>query len=501
MFNANPGESCTATAAPSCSLWKTWRKNLLLFCSASVYIELCLHLCVYRSLDRYAVYLFLFGLLGGVLSSLLVSCLPGVARQIAGFLLIAAQVLFAEVQLVYQVIFGNFMPINEISMGGNVVTNFASQILYSIGRNLSTILLLLIPLPVMLLCLALRKPGALKRRLRWQQALASAGVFLGLLVITASLMLSGRNKPLSVYHTFCNVNTSTDSSYKKVGMLATTAQELRYMLFGSRSGTSSITPSSLGASSSPRTYSSNSYNVIESIDFAALASGTNDEALKNTDQYLATVIPTRKNNYTGLLKDYNLITICAESFCPWFISEELTPTLYTCTRAQLVTLLYRLESQTTDMVNYSGDVTGWMYAPESKDTLVNLLVSIDTVAHGSAGGSLQQANAAVSLVNLAMNESGKVEEAAKTYLAGMNATQKDFFSFQWQQALRQANVLLDGSEDPAILDDAGDAGFDLKAVSSAKVDALDKTVIKLLRDAGVTDEWKNHTDLEPFSAA
>ena len=112
------------------------------------------------------------------------------------------------------------------------------------------------------------------------------------------------------------MNISTDSSYKKVGMLATTAQELRYMLFGSRSGTSSITPSSLGASSSPRTYSSNSYNVIESIDFAALADGTNNETLKNTDQYLATVIPTRKNNYTGLLKDYNLITICAESFYP-----------------------------------------------------------------------------------------------------------------------------------------------------------------------------------------
>ena len=145
-------------------------------------------------------------------------------------------------------------------------------------------------------------------------------------------------------------------------------------------------------------------------------------------------------------------------------------------------------------------MTGWMYAPESKDTVANLLVSIDTVAHGSAGGSLQQANAAVSLMKLAMNEGGKVEEAAKTYLAGMNATQKDFFSFQWQQALRQANALLDGSEDPAILDDA-DAGFDLKAVSSDRVDALDKTVIKLLLGAGVTDEWKNHTDLEPFSAA
>ena len=205
--------------------------------------------------------------------------------------------------------------------------------------------------------------------------------------------------------------------------------------------------------------------------------------------------------------DYDSLSAYAREAMAWAVNTEilkgsnnrLLPDA-ACTRAQLVTLLYRLESQATDMVNYSGDVTGWMYAPESKDTVVNLLVSIDTVASGSAGGSLQQANAAVSLMKLAMNEGGKVEEAAKTYLAGMNATQKDFFSFQWQQALSHANALLDGSEDPAILDDAGDAGFDLKAVSSDRVDALDKTVTELLRDAGVTDEWKNHTDLEPFSA-
>jgi len=30
---------------------------------------------------------------------------------------------------------------------------------------------------------------------------------------------------------------------------------------------------------------------------------------------------------------------------------------------------------------------------------------------------------------------------------------------------------------------------------------LDKTVTKLLHDAGITDEWKNHTDLEPFNSA
>ena len=77
-----------------------------------------------------------------------------------------------------------------------------------------------------------------------------------------------------------------------------------------------------------RDSSSNSYNVIESIDFTALADSTDSDILKATDEYLSNATPTRKNNYTGLLKDYNLITICAESFCPWFISEELTPTLY-----------------------------------------------------------------------------------------------------------------------------------------------------------------------------
>ena len=308
-------------------LWKTWWENLLLYCFTGVYVELCLHLCVFRSLDRYAGYLVLFGLLGGALCTLVVSSLPKVLRQITGVFLVAAQVLLAEVQLVYQNIFGNFMPLNQVSMGENVMESFGAQILYCIRGNLPRILLLLLPLLAAILCLALQRAQALKLRLRRQQALASFAVLLVLLLTITGSMYAGRNKPFSVYHTFTNVDTSTDSSYKKVGMLATTAQELRYMLFGS-SVSIDITPSSLNTSDVPRIYSSNSYNVIEDIDFTALASSADSDILKATDEYLANVTPTRKNNYTGLLKDYNLITICAESFCPWFISEELTPTLY-----------------------------------------------------------------------------------------------------------------------------------------------------------------------------
>ena len=329
MTNTNQGSGTAAEAAVPMShgLWNTWRKNLLLFCLTGVYVELCLHLCVFGSMDRYAGYPVLFGLLGGALCTLVVSSLPKVLRQITGVFLVAAQVLLAEVQLVYHCIFGDFMPVSQIGMGGNVVVNFNSQLLYGIRQNLLKILLLLLPLVVVILCLALRRVQALRFRLRWKQAMASFAVLLALLLTVTGLMYVGRDKAFSAYRTFTNVNTSTDSSYKKIGMLATTAQELRYMLF-SGSGSIMITPSSLNISDVPRTYSSNSYNVIESIDFTALADSTDSDILKATDEYLSNATPTRKNNYTGLLKDYNLITICAESFCPWFISEELTPTLY-----------------------------------------------------------------------------------------------------------------------------------------------------------------------------
>ena len=95
----------------------------------------------------------------------------------------------------------------------------------------------------------------------------------------------------------------------------------------------------------------------------------------------------------------------------------------------------------TTKVDYSGSLTDWMYTPETEDELTKLLVSIDEVSYGSAGASLQQANAAVAVMKLAMDESGKAQETVKAYLEGMNETQKDYFSFQWQQALRHTNAL------------------------------------------------------------
>ena len=45
---------------------------------------------------------------------------------------------------------------------------------------------------------------------------------------------------------------------------------------------------------------------------------------------------SRKNKYTGMFKDYNLVYITAESFSQIAISKELTPTLYMLTNSGFI---------------------------------------------------------------------------------------------------------------------------------------------------------------------
>lgn len=67
------------------------------------------------------------------------------------------------------------------------------------------------------------------------------------------------------------------------------------------------------------------YNVMR-LDLSGTDSVS--DTLKSLNQYVGTLIPTRKNKYTGIFEGKNLILITAEAFTDTVIDEELTPTLY-----------------------------------------------------------------------------------------------------------------------------------------------------------------------------
>lgn len=64
------------------------------------------------------------------------------------------------------------------------------------------------------------------------------------------------------------------------------------------------------------------------IDFAQPISAQGDEDIRDMHQYFSSLPPTYKNEYTGKYKGYNLILITAESFSPYAIHKDVTPTLY-----------------------------------------------------------------------------------------------------------------------------------------------------------------------------
>lgn len=69
-------------------------------------------------------------------------------------------------------------------------------------------------------------------------------------------------------------------------------------------------------------------NVYDHIDFAKLGEEMKDESLASIYRYMASVTPTKQNEYTGLFEGKNLIFITAEAFTKEVIDPELTPTLY-----------------------------------------------------------------------------------------------------------------------------------------------------------------------------
>lgn len=65
---------------------------------------------------------------------------------------------------------------------------------------------------------------------------------------------------------------------------------------------------------------------VSDIDFDSLSS--NNDVISNMNEYFKSQTPTYTNEHTGVFAGKNLIYIMAESFDGYFLSEELTPTLY-----------------------------------------------------------------------------------------------------------------------------------------------------------------------------
>ena len=304
----------------------------LLYCLLlPVYLELLLHLFVYKSLTGRIVYPILFALAAGLFLFALFSILPQKLSRVLACVVTGLLCLFFNVQLVYHSIFGEFMSVWQVSFGATAIANFYQAMFYAILKAVLPILAMMVPLAVVIVL-----TGKLKilvfQPLGWILPVCAAVLCLAVHFAAVGVMALNNKNAFSVYRLYQSADTASEISVKNIGVLSTTRQEIKFLLMGKHPQGAEY-----GADSEflEMNFSDEFYNVSDT-DLKALYEKTDNPTLKKLDKYFGSRMPTRKHEYTGIFEGCNLVSICAESFSPLFISEQLTPALYKLTHGGFV---------------------------------------------------------------------------------------------------------------------------------------------------------------------
>ncbi len=300
--------------------WKDKLKALCFYMAVFVYLELVLHLVMYKSITPRIIYPILFALISGSILYIICNLYPRKASKVVGMVIIIFLVIYFEVQLIYHCIFGSFMPLSQVGLGAGAITNFFTQLLHAIWKNLLKILLITLPIPAAVLLF--KKNKVKTYGIKPAQAAGFVAVTIILSAITLFTLHAFNTHVGSAYAILVDPNSSTEACVRNTGLAATTVQEIKSILSPSERQTNFLY--------TDLNIIDNEGNETNSVvlNFNQIADASDNDNVKLISKFLAGMSPTSKNEYTGIAKDYNIITFCAEAFSPLAISEELTPTLY-----------------------------------------------------------------------------------------------------------------------------------------------------------------------------
>lgn len=282
-----------------------------------VYLETLLHSQVFTEFSLRYVFVIGFSFPIAAVIALLMSFLPRKANFPVSLLLTLVLIVLYGSELVYNAVFGSLYSMAMMALGGDALGAFWKETLLTMMENILPLVLLFIPVVVMLL---LKKfaPMAFDRTSK----VARMGLLIAaiLLQVGVTLCLQIGGTGYFTNHYFYNsIDTTIDQATDRFGLLTairleltmTEGDEENYYTDDTQAEENEVVE----------------YNVLE-IDFDHLNTLTDNKKQLAINEYCASLTGTNKNEYTGMLSDYNLILLCGESFSTAAIDPVLTPTLY-----------------------------------------------------------------------------------------------------------------------------------------------------------------------------
>ncbi len=309
------------------------------------YLELIFSIWTFRGLSPDFAFTVLFSLSAGTVLFILSSLFQSKPNKIIAAILLTLLILVYSIQLIYYDVFKTPLSLFSLTGAGDVL-QFKEIIVTAILKNIIAVILLLIPM--LILFFALRKASVTRLKL-------SSFCFLLLFLIlsrAASIICINLTKddPFSQYSLYHD-SYVPELSIKKLGLMTTMELDIKRLIpsFNFNEQKDVLGYSFIGKSVANAVYEIEATpapsidvkytdttptpepqyeaNILD-IDFNSIISNEKNKSLLDMHKYFSSVEPTKKNQYTGMFKGYNLILITAEGFSPYAISPELTPTLY-----------------------------------------------------------------------------------------------------------------------------------------------------------------------------
>lgn len=231
-------------------------------------------------------------------------------------------------QIVYHFIFGTLYSVAMVSQGGEAMTNFWRELLAAMGDHFPWLVALLVPLALRIF---LRK--GLKGELRAKGRIVLLALAVALFALTRAGIRQTGTEMFSDEDYYRSREIATNQNVQRFGLLTTIRLELTR--HAKTEEQDYYIPEETQGENPAQEPAEVKYNVMD-IDFDALNALTEDKKLLAINDYCSKVTGTNQNEYTGMLKDYNLIVMCAESFSPAAIDKDLTPNLYKLTQQGII---------------------------------------------------------------------------------------------------------------------------------------------------------------------
>ena len=231
-------------------------------------------------------------------------------------------------QIVYHFIFGTLYSVAMVSQGGEAMTNFWRELLAAMGDHFPWLIALLVPLALRIF---LRK--GLKGEFRAKGRIVLLALAVALFALTRADIRQTGMEMFSDEDYYRSGEIATNQNVQRFGLLTTIRLELTR--HAKTEEQDYYIPEETQGENPAQEPAEVRYNVMD-IDFDALNAMTEDKKLLAINDYCSKVTGTNQNEYTGMLKDYNLIVMCAESFSPAAIDKDLTPNLYKLTQQGII---------------------------------------------------------------------------------------------------------------------------------------------------------------------